>query len=59
MKTLLLLGASMFISQTFAQTTLFQDNFETGSSQWTLNTGSGTNNWVVNNAYLGFSGLIS
>ncbi len=58
MKTLLLLGASMFISQTFAQTTLFQDNFETGSSQWTLNTGSGTNNWVVNNAYLGFSGLI-
>lgn len=43
---------------TFAQTTLFQDDFESGTSQWALNTGSGANSWVVNNTYLGFSGLI-
>ncbi len=58
MKTLLLFTCSLFAAYGFSQTTLFQDNFESGSSQWTLNTGSGANNWIVNNAYLGFSGLI-
>lgn len=58
MKILLLFGATLFLSPTFSQTTLFQDDFASGSSQWTLNTGSGANSWVVNNAYLGFSGFI-
>ena len=46
------------VSASFSQTTLFQDNFESGGGNWTLNTGSGDNNWVVNNAYTGFSGII-
>lgn len=58
MKKLLLFTCSLFAAYGFSQTTLFQDNFESGSSQWTLNTGSGANNWTVNNAYLGFSGFI-
>lgn len=58
MKKLLLSGCLLAGLTTFAQTTLFQDDFESGSSQWTLNTGSGANNWTVNNAYLGFAGLI-
>lgn len=58
MKRLLLLTISLISAYGFTQTTLFQDNFESGSSQWTLNTGSGDNNWVVNNSYLGFSGFI-
>lgn len=58
MKTLLLLGATLFLSPAFSQTTLFQDDFAAGSSQWTLNTGSGANSWIVNNAYAGFSGFI-
>lgn len=58
MKKLLLFGCALFTTFAFSQTTLFQDNFEAGSSQWTLNTGSGGNNWVVNNAYIGFSGFI-
>ncbi|MFT6921014.1 MAG: hypothetical protein ACJA1C_000008 [Crocinitomicaceae bacterium] len=58
-KLLLSLGACLaIITASFSQTTIFQDDFESGSSQWTLNTGSGTNNWVVNNAYLGFAGII-
>lgn len=60
MKKLLLslAGCLTIATASFSQTTLFQDDFETGSSNWTLNTGSGANNWVVNNAYLGFAGLI-
>ncbi len=58
-KLLLSLGTFLaFASASFSQTTLFQDNFESGGGNWTLNTGSGSNNWVVNNAFLGFSGLI-
>jgi len=59
-KLLLSLGAILALTTaSFSQTTLFQDNFESGGGQWTLNaSGSGSNNWVVNNAYLGFSGLI-
>lgn len=58
MKRLLLFGCTLFAAFGFSQTTLFQDNFESGSSQWTLNTGSGANSWLVNNVYLGYSGLI-
>ncbi|NRA11999.1 MAG: T9SS type A sorting domain-containing protein [Crocinitomicaceae bacterium] len=58
-KLLLSLGGCLAIATaSFSQTILFQDDFESGSSQWTLNTGSGANNWVVNNVYPGFAGLI-
>jgi hypothetical protein len=57
-KMLLLLGTTLSVS-TYAQTTLFQDNFESGSGSWTLNTGgSGQNQWQVNSEYLGYSGFI-
>jgi hypothetical protein len=58
MKNLLLGGCLLMATASFTQATLFADDFESGSSQWSLNTGSGANNWMVNNAYLGFSGLI-
>lgn len=60
MKKLLLSlsGCLLLASASFSQTTLFQDNFQSGSSQWNLNVGSGANNWVVNSVYLGFSGFI-
>jgi hypothetical protein len=58
MKILLLFVCALSATYGMSQTTLFQDDFETGSSQWTLNTGSGANTWVVNNVYLGFAGLI-
>lgn len=54
----LLLAAGVFIAgAAHTQTTLFSDNFESGSSNWTFN-GSGDNSWVVNNAYLGYSPFI-
>ncbi len=57
-KMLLLLGTMLSVS-TYAQTTLFQDNFESGSGSWTLNTGgTGQNQWQVNSEYLGYSGFI-
>lgn len=55
-----LLAATLFCGfSAFSQVTLFQDNFESGSGNWTLNGGSGANTWLVNNEYIGFSGLIS
>lgn len=58
-KLLLSLGTILALVPTlYSQTTLFQDDFESGGGNWTLNTGSGANNWVINNVYLGFSGLI-
>lgn len=42
----------MFASN--AQTTIFQDDFESGTANWSLNVGgSGQNNWVINNAFTG------
>lgn len=38
-----------------AQTTLFQDNFESGGGNWSLNGGTGDNIWIVNNVYTGFA----
>ncbi|GAB5417182.1 MAG: hypothetical protein Crog4KO_20480 [Crocinitomicaceae bacterium] len=60
LKKITFLLAGLLIGFTsISQTTLFSDNFESGSGQWTLNSaGSGSNNWVVNNAYIGYSGLI-
>jgi hypothetical protein len=60
MKQLLLLGSLAFSVSAFAQTTLFQDDFESGAGNWTLNGGgSGNNEWVVNNEYIGFTPFIS
>lgn len=44
-----------------SQTTLFQDDFESGAGNWTLNSSDMTgayvaNHWVVNNSYAGGSG---
>ncbi|MDH4470995.1 MAG: T9SS type A sorting domain-containing protein [Fluviicola sp.] len=58
MKQLLLMGSLAFSVSAFAQTTLFQDDFEAGGGNWTLNGGSGGNNWIVNNVYTGFSPFI-
>lgn len=33
--------------------TIFYETFNSGTSNWTLNTGSGTNQWVVNSVYPG------
>ncbi|MFZ9029120.1 MAG: T9SS type A sorting domain-containing protein [Crocinitomicaceae bacterium] len=54
MKKLLLsaLGAALFSFTSFGQTTLFQDDFESGTSNWSFN-GSGDNAWIVNNVYSG------
>jgi hypothetical protein len=54
MKKLLLsaLGAALFTFISFGQTTLFQDDFESGTSNWSFN-GSGDNAWIVNNVYSG------
>ncbi len=35
-----------------AQTTIFEDNFEAGGGNWTLNGGFGQNVWIINNSYL-------
>lgn len=54
MKKLLLSAAFMAAFGVNAQTTLFSDNFEGGSGNWTLNSGGfGSNDWIVNNAYVG------
>lgn len=59
MKKLLLFLGAFCMGNTYAQTTLFSDNFETGSSsQWTLNGGSGSNQWIVNNSYTGYASII-
>ena len=58
MNKLLLCGALFTGLSVHSQTTLFQDNFESGSTNWTLNGGSGSNQWLWNNEYAGYSGLI-
>jgi hypothetical protein len=52
MKKLLLFVSVFTLSFAQAQTTLFQDNFETPSTNWTLNGGTGANEWIINNEYL-------
>lgn len=60
MKKILLTAFSFAVTfYAFNQTTLFSDNFETATSNWTLNSGgSGNNTWIVNNSYTGFTGVI-
>lgn len=60
MKKLLLFWCSLTATLGYSQTTIYQENFETGNS-FTLNTtdlggGSTYNTWLVNNAYTGGSG---
>ncbi|MDW8273314.1 MAG: hypothetical protein RMJ53_03680, partial [Chitinophagales bacterium] len=38
--------------------TLFYENFNSGASNWVLNTGTGTNQWFVNNVYQGGSCIV-
>ncbi len=57
MKKLLLCSALFTGLSTHAQTTLFQDNFESGAGNWTLNGGSGNNQWVLNSEYVDNSGF--
>lgn len=57
MKKLLLSFGIMLGFSLNAQVTLFSENFESGSSNWTFN-GSGDNAWTVNNIYLGYSPFI-
>ena len=59
-KLLLFLSLASALSLN-AQTTIFQDNFEAAiNSNWSLNTGVGDNQWVMNNVFAGdaFGGLI-
>ena len=60
MKRLLLFGCALFTTVAFSQTTIYQENFETGNS-FTMNTsdlgGASTfNTWLMNNTYSGGSG---
>lgn len=57
MNKLLLLGGLFTGLAAHSQTTLFQDNFEAGGGNWTLNGGSGTNQWIVNSEYVDGSGI--
>lgn len=58
MKKLLLLVSLTLPISIFSQTTIFEDDFQSGAGNWTLNTGSGSNQWIVNSAYVGFSGIV-
>jgi len=52
----MLLTAGIFCAATtYAQVTLFQDDFESGGANWSLNGGSGGNSWTITNDYTGFS----
>lgn len=62
MKTLLLFACTLFAVHGFTQTTIYQEDFETGNS-FTLNTtdlggASVSNTWIVNSAYTGGSGTL-
>ncbi len=67
MKSLLLLGATFMLSHSFSQTILMSESFETGGTNFTLNTSdlggqvglAGDNAWVINNVYTGGSGTSS
>ncbi len=59
MKKTLLLAGLLCSASLFAQTSIFSDDFESGSSNWILNTGSGDNQWVVNNSYTGYNPVIA
>lgn len=58
MRKLLLASMAFCALSLNAQTTIFSDDFESGTANWTLG-GTGDNSWVVNNSYTGFSTLIT
>ena len=59
MNKLLLCGALFMGLSANSQTTLFEDNFESGAGNWTLNGGTGDNQWIVNNVFAsGFTPFI-
>ena len=53
-KNLLNLLAISLIINLSAQTTIFTENFEGNGHAFTLNTGTGGNQWIVNNIYTGY-----
>src|SRR5215207_5381909 len=56
MRKKLLIGCLALGLNTFAQTTVFSDDFESGNANWILNTAGpslGLNQWVVNSDYIG------
>lgn len=57
MKHTLLLCGAMLLNTAYSQTTIFQDNFESGGGNWTLNGGSGNNQWILNSEYVDGSGF--
>lgn len=57
MNKLLLFGALFIGVSAQSQTTIFQDNFESGAGNWTLNGGSGNNQWILNSEYVDGSGF--
>ena len=59
MKKILLFAGLLCSAAVFSQTTIFSDDFESGSTNWTLNGGTGGNVWIVNNLYTGYSPLIA
>lgn len=58
MRKLLLSGCLLAGLTSYAQTTLFQDDFENPGVNWSYN-GTGDNGWVTNNIYTGLIGLIN
>lgn len=55
----MLLTAGMFCAAaTYAQVTLFEDDFESGGANWSLNGGSGGNSWTITNDYTGYSPFV-
>lgn len=59
MKKLLLSTLALVAFGSFAQTTIFEDNFEAGGGNWTLNGGFGDNAWSVDNNYTGYSPFVA
>ena len=48
-----------YASMSMAQSTLFFDDLENGSSKWVLNEGTGDNRWILNDIYTGYPGYIA
>ncbi len=59
MKKLLLLSGIISAFNGISQTTIYENNFNTGTATgWTLNSGTGDNSWIVNTEYAGFAPFI-
>src|SRR5690554_1712085 len=52
MKKLILIASLFFLGYAQSQTTIFEDDFESGDGNWILNDeGTGGNTWIVNKVY--------